>query len=503
MALFLRIKRLDIGAGERMNIVLHEQDAESAGIHEEDTVSIAWRDIDINVEVNITRTAVNAGEVGLYEELWERFAIPNDEYATISLLNQPESIDYIKKKILGKKLTEAELITIMKEMGSRKINEIETAFFMATFFNPGFDEDEVLWMTKGMAESGLILNFDNVKGNGKLVVDKHSIGGVAGKGVTPVLVPIIAACDLVIPNTSTRAITSPAGTSDILEVVMPVSFDAEQIGDIVKKTGACMIWGGALDLAPADDVLIHVEKGIHMESYQKVLVSIVAKKIAMGISHIIIDIPYGKGTKVQNPDDVEMLEREFIKLFNKVGIECIVYKRIAKGPDGNSVGPNLEMRETLAILEQREDRSKNLENLLIDMAGQLLEMSGKAQKGKGNELALSKLASGEALEKFWEIAKAQGALDVVKSEDIVLGSESFDVIADRDGEVSVINNREVVKITRALGAPVLKEAGLYVHKMVGDSVKKGDVLMTLYTTSKPRLESGKKEVDVSSLYEIS
>jgi AMP phosphorylase len=204
MALYLRTKRLDIVAGERMNVLIHETDGERSGIHKEDTVSLVWRDVEINVEVNLTSTQVAPGEVGLYEELWQRFNIPNGEYATVSLLNQVESIDYIKKKILGKKLTEAELITIMKEMGSRKINEVETAFFMATFFNPGFDEDEVLWMTNGMAQSGEILSFDNIKGNGNLVVDKHSIGGVAGKAVTPVLVPIIASCGLVIPNTSTR-----------------------------------------------------------------------------------------------------------------------------------------------------------------------------------------------------------------------------------------------------------------------------------------------------------
>lgn len=502
MALYLKTKRLDIGAGERINIVIHESDGEKSGIQKEDTVSFVWRDVEINVEINLTSTQVQPGEVGLYEELWHRFNIPNGEYATVSLLNQPDSIDYIKKKILGKKLTEEELITIMKEMGSRKINEVETAFFMATFFNPGFDEDEVLWMTNGMAQSGEILSFDNIKGNGNLVVDKHSIGGVAGKAVTPVLVPIVASCGLIIPNTSTRAITSPAGTSDILEVAMPVSFSTEEIMKIVAKTGACMIWGGALDLAPADDVLIHVEKGIHLESYQKILVSIVAKKIAMGISHIVLDIPYGKGTKVQNPDDVELLKKEFVKLFAKVGIECEVYTRVALGPDGNSIGPNLEMKETLLILEQDEKRSKSLEKLIIDMTGVLLEMVGKAPKGQGAGLAQQKLSSGEAMSKFWEIANTQGAKETLKAGDIPVGEFTFDVVSEKGGRVKTINNRELVKIARALGTPTIKEAGIYVHKMVGDSVSKGEVLATLYATSQPRIESAKKEIDQNSLYEF-
>jgi AMP phosphorylase len=264
-----------------------------------------------------------------------------------------------------------------------------------------------------------------------------------------------------------------------------------------------MIWGGALDLAPADDVLIHVEKGIHLESYQKILVSIVAKKIAMGISHIVLDIPYGKGTKVQNPDDVQLLKKEFVKLFAKVGIECEVYTRVALGPDGNSIGPNLEMKETLLVLEQDEKRSRNLEKLIVDMAGMLLEMVGKASKGQGSGLAQQKLASGEALEKFWEIAKAQGADKVLKATEIPVGQYTFDVIADKGGKVKMINNRELVKIARALGTPTIKDAGLYVHKMVGDSAQSGEVLTTLYAPTQARLESGKKEIDLASLYEIS
>jgi AMP phosphorylase len=502
MALYLRAKKLDLGAGDELNILLHDDDAKEVGINEGDIVSFLWKDAEINVEATFTTTELDRGEVGLYEEIWHRWKVANGDVVMVNILDRSDAIEHIKKKILGKKLQEEELMLIMKHMGQRRLTDSEVAFFMATFFNPGFDDDEILWMTKGMGHSGHVLSFNNIRDNGSLVVDKHSIGGVAGKGVTPTLVPIIAATGLVIPNTSTRAITSPAGTSDILEVVMPVSLDENQILDTVKRSGACLVWGGALDLAPADDVLIQAEKGIHMESFQKVLVSIVAKKIAMGVSHIVIDLPHGKGTKVQNPEDVEMLDREFRKLFEKVGIKCEVYTRVAKGPDGKSIGPNIEMAESLRILEQHSDRSKQLEELVIDMAGRLLELSGSAKKDYGADLARDTLQSGKALEKFWEIAKAQGAEEVVKSDDIAVGKEKLTFKSKRSGEVKLVNNRELVKVARALGNPIIKEAGLYVHKTFGEEVKEGDDILTIYATTPHRLKTGERAVDLEAMFEV-
>ena len=155
-----------------------------------------------------------------------------------------------------------------------------------------------------------------------IIADKHSIGGVAGKAITPVLIPILLEGNLIVPNTSTRAITSPAGTSDILEVVMPVALSKDKVYEVVKKTGGCMFWGGSLELSPADDVIINVERSLRIQEFQKVLVSIVAKKISMGITHVLIDLPYGEGVKLEDPEEVIMLEKEFKKLFkkfNKIG----------------------------------------------------------------------------------------------------------------------------------------------------------------------------------------
>ncbi len=502
MALYLMGKKLDLGAGKDLFILMHQNDADELGVKEGAIVLLGYKDIELYVKVIITDTKVRDGEVGLYEEIYEEYHIPDGRKLLVDIPSTSEALDGIRKKLSGRRLNEAELVAIMKDIGSRRLKETEVAFFVSTFFNPGFTDDEIYWMTKGMAESGDILEFKYIKNNKDLVVDKHSIGGTAGKGITPTLVPLLAAGGLVVPNTSTRAITSPAGTTDILESVMPVSLNKEEVYQVVEKTGACMVWGGSLYLAPADDEIINVERSLRIQEFQKVLVSIVAKKIAMGSSFVLIDLPYGKGTKIEKPDDLEFLAREFEKLFAKFNIKCVTHKRLIKGPDGNGVGPLLEMKECLRVLERDEKRSEDLEEVVIEMAAKIFEGVGKAKKGVGKEFAQEILDSGKALKKFWEIAKAQGATKIVKSEDIKVGDIVHKVISLKSGVVKNICTREIVEVARSLGTPAIKEAGIHVEKMPGDKVEKGDVLMTLYTTAKDRMEEGVKAVDLEKLYEF-
>jgi AMP phosphorylase len=512
MSLYLRTKKLDRTSGGQLELLLHNADAKNKGINNGDLVAFSYHDLMLYAEVELTDTEIQQGEVGLYEEFWGNYRIPSDEIVVVNITSRPESIEYIKKKLLGKKLNENELAVIMQDISDRKIREVEIAYFMASFFNPGFDENEVLYTAKGMAKAGDILDFKEIskkhakkhdlKGFEGMVIDKHSIGGVAAKGVTPILVPTIAAFGFTIPNTSTRAITTPAGTSDILETVMPVNLDNEEIYSTVEKTGGSMLWGGAIKLAPADDILIHVERGLHIQSYQKLLVSIVAKKIAIGLTHILVDIPYGPGSKVEDPDDVELLEHSFKNLFAKVGITCGTFTRRVTSTDGNGVGPILEMKDILKVLDQEDDRPRDLENLAADMAGALLELVGYAPAGKGKQMALDKIQSGATRDKFWEIAKAQGAKKIVKSKDLAVGDYSYEVLAEQEGTIEVIDNKEVVKIARSLGNPFINQAGMYIHKRPGDKIKVGDKVVTLYATSSERLEMGKHALDCQRLFRI-
>ena len=500
MGLHLKAKKLDIGAGKEINIVLNPLDSETLGVREGDLVQVGIGEADYYAEVNESEEMVPSGVVGLFEEIWEKYSLEDGTDVFLDIPQRPDSILAIRKKLLGRRLTEQELAEIMKDVGKGKLQDAEVAFFIATFFNVGFDDDEIYWMTKGLAESGDTMDFKFLKDNGELVVDKHSFGGVAGKGITPTLVPILAEGGLIVPNTSTRAITSPAGTSDILETVMPVSLTKEKIYEVVQKTGACLIWGGALNLAPADDVLISIERMLEIQDFQKVLVSIVAKKVCMGINHVLIDLPYGQGAKIASPEELSLLKREFRKLFDRFGIHIEIVSRDIHGPDGRSIGPNMEMQEVLRILERREDRSVTLENDVLEMAGILFESAGRAGEGEGKSIAESILESGKALEKFWEIAFAQGASRKMTVEDLKVGEFVFDVQAVDGGKIKRIDNKALIKVARALGNPAEKEAGIRLEKVAGDDIVPGDVLLKLYATSQDRLENAKELVDLSSLY---
>ncbi len=492
MALYLKVKKLDVKTGDALMILIHSEDAKLEGLSADDKVWVSTKDHEYCCFVNITDTKVEQGEIGFFSDIWEEVDLPSESLVRVELISKSKSVDYIAKKLQGGRLNEEEMATIMKDISQSKIRSAEMAYFMATMFNPGFNDDEALYAIKGMVAAGEILDFKNIKKNGELVVDKHSIGGIAGKGITPLLVPIIASFGLIIPNTSTRAITAPAGTTDILEVVMPVNFTGDEITEIIRQTGGCLVWGGNLKIAPADDILIRVEKGLHVQSYQKFIISIIAKKLAMGITHILIDLPYGKDTKIEQPEDIELVTEGFEKLFNKLGIKCKVYKREIFGPDGRGIGPDLEIRDVLRIFENDKEKSVELEDAVVAMAGALLEFSGKAKAGMGESMARDCIDSGKAEKKFWEIAFAQGAKKKVSSKDIKLAEVKEDIVASRGGVIKRINNKQVVKICRALGTPNNKKAGIYFHKFLNQEVKKGELIMTLYASTKFRIQEAKE-----------
>lgn len=474
-----------------MIVVMNSKDAHEFGVTTERNVHLCWRDVCLYVSVDFTDTDVEPGQLGMFQDVWLKYGIPSDDLVTLDIPEPPTSMEWIRKKIQGHELNYEEIHEIIGDIAKRRLSTIETTYFAAAYYNPGFNDTEVFYLTKAMADTGDKLDFTDGDPT-KKVVDKHSIGGIPAKGITPILVPIVASFGLAVPNTSSRSITTPAGTSDMLEVIMPVTLPEEKIIETVRKENACLVWGGSMEIAPADDILITIERPLHMESYEKFLVSIIAKKVAMNVTHLLIDIPYGTGAKVEHLEDVEKVSDAFRQLGSKFGINVDVYAREALSPDGYGIGPVLEIRDVLRIFERHPRRPVMLERLALDMAGRLLELSGAAAQGKGNALARAKLESGEAEEKFWSIAMAQGASRKVSSDDLQIAPYTYTVKANKSGVISRIGNKEVVKIARALGAPYIKEAGMYIHKLKGDSVHAGDELVTLFATSTERLEVGRE-----------
>lgn len=497
MKFYLAAKKLDINSGDEFICLINELDAQQYGIgvNAGDRVEIKWNGIDepLIVTIDTTQSLVGEGEVGIYQDIWQKYELKDKDAVTITLLDKSEALASIKKKLLGEKLNYQDFYFIMRDIANGRLSDILTSFFISSGYSPGFDREEILLMTKALAMTGDVLKF---KGQ---VADKHSIGGVAGKGITPLVVPIVSANGVIVPNTSTRAVTSASATTDMLEVIMPMSFEKRQLEEMVDQIGAFMVWGGGLDLAPADDAIIKIQKFLGIESIDKFVSSILAKKIAQGVNNVVFDVPVGKGAKI-DVEHFNEVKTMFESIGAEFGINVKIHRRDVKWIDGNAVGPSLECKEFLKVYEQAEDRSLQLEHDAIDMAGSLLELLGKAPEGQGFKLAQETLLSGKAEEKLRQIIRAQGGDPEVGSNSLELGGIVHEFKATRSGILDSINNKKVFEVAKALGNPRIKEAGLYFHVKQGQEVKTGDTIVTLYATSDVRLELGKKVMEQENIF---
>jgi len=381
----------------------------------------------------------------------------------------------------GQKLTKEELYKIVDDVVNDRLPDVAIAAFIVSQEIRPLSLDEVADLTMAMVETGKTTDF------GPNTVDKHSIGGVPGNKVSLLIVPIIAASGLKIPKTSSRSITT-IGTADTFETLAPVELRLEEVIDVVNKVNGCIVWGGSLDIAPADDIFIKkVEHVLRIDPVSQMLASILAKKVAMGSKYLVLDIPQGKGTKAPTYEDAIKLAQMFVELGTKLGMQIEVAITYGDQPVGHAVGPALEAKEALKTLEGTIVSSSLVEKS-AGLAGILLEMTGKVPSGRGIDIAKQVLSSGKALKKIKEIIEAQGGNPNIKSDDISVGNYSEVIESQNDGYVVSIDNKSIMAIVRAAGAPEDRGAGIVIHKKGGRYVKKGEPIMTIYSNSEARLD---------------
>lgn len=410
------------------------------------------------------------------------------------------AIDAIKKKLTGKVLSYNEIFSIMDEIANERLGPVLTTYFAAAGFTEGFNDEELYFLAKAMVDTGPKLHFNGI------VADKHSTGGVAGTRTTMILVPIIAAAGFQIPKTSSRAITSPAGTADTMEVIAPVTFSPKQIETLVNRAGGCIVWGGHLGLAPADDVIIQVEQPLAFESFDKIIVSIMAKKVASGATHVVFDIPVGPTMKIGHFKDAEVIARKFTFLAGKFGMKVAIDVNESLENAGRGIGPILEARDVFAVLAQDPDRPLALEAKALRLAGKLLSLCFADTKGKegmdGEKIARELLVSGRAIEKMREIIKVQGGNPDIDVSDLTPGKFRHEVRSVRAGRVSRIDNREITVVCRILGCPTDKRAGMYLNRKLEEKVDKGDILCTIYSSDKWRLQEAVETIKNVPVYAV-
>ena len=414
--------------------------------------------------------------------------------------NQYIATEAIKKKLVGRELNYREIFSLMDEIAHKRLGPVLTTYFVAASFKEGFSPDELYYFTKAMVETGKKLKFKGI------VADKHSTGGVPGTRTTMILVPIIAAAGMIIPKNSSRAITSPSGTADTMEVLSPVSFTALQIKKIVKKTGGCIVWGGHLGLAPADDIIIQVGQPLGFEPFDKIIISVMAKKVAVGSSHLVLDIPVGPTVKIKHFKDAEMIAKKFKYLGKRFKIKIAIDVNQVLEPAGRGIGPVLEVKDVLQVLEQRKNRSLALEQKALRLSGKLLDLCFSDMKEKkdvsGEEVAREVLENGQALKKLKEIVSAQGGNPNFASEKLKLGKYKSKVKSAKKGKIVAVDSHQMTVICRILGTPDDKKAGIYLEKRIEEKVDKNGILFTMYSSSKWKLKEAKETLRNLPIYKI-
>ncbi len=436
---------------------------------------------------------VKPNELGLSEQAFEQLGQQESHPVRVAQAEPPASMDAVRRKIRGERLTQDDFYAITEDIVRNRYSKMEMAAFLVSSGQTGLDREEILHLTRAMTQSG-----DRLDWHESLVVDKHCIGGIPGNRTTMLIVPIVAAHGMVMPKTSSRAITSPAGTADTMEVLCEVNLSPKKLHDVVRRHRACLAWGGTAKLAPADDILISVERPLGIDSQGQMVASILSKKLAAGSTHLLIDIPVGPTAKVRLMREALQLRKLFEYIGDRMGIHLEVIITDGSQPVGRGIGPVLEARDVLQVLQNDPLAPEDLRQKSLRLAGRILEFDPDVRGGYGYAIARDILESGRAWQKMQDLIHAQGEI----TEPPRVGQLSYEVCAVQDGVVTHIDNYILAKVARLAGAPIDKGAGVDMLKKLGDEVAKGEVLYRVHAEYRADYQFARSLTDQKSGYRI-
>ena len=418
----------------------------------------------------ITSDVLGQGEIGLSQIAAKKLKVSGGETLYVSHLEPIESLSFVRAKIYNQRLDYKAYKDIITDIIEGDYSNVHLSAFITACAGDRMDLNEISDLTKAMITSGKQLDW-----NKEIVMDKHCIGGLPGNRTTPIVVAIAAAYGLTMPKTSSRAITSPAGTADTMEVLTNVNLSGEEIKRVVEQEGGCLVWGGTAELSPADDILIKVEKALDIDSEGQLIASVLSKKAAAGATHVVIDIPVGETAKVRSEEAAQKLKEHMEAVGDAVGLKIKVVITNGSQPVGRGIGPNLEAVDVLLVLQNKENAPQDLKERALLLAGHLLELSEKVAPEKGLEIAKELLESGKAYAKFEAICRAQGRFSKT-----YVAPYQFEMHAPKRGTVKKINNRKIAKLAKLSGAPQSKLAGISMNVRLDDEIEKGELLYRLH-----------------------
>lgn len=429
--------------------------------------------------VNITHNGlISSHQAGFSEAAWLALNLNGDEAVIIKHAQPVNSMSHVRSKLYGGELDYSACYEIVKDIQAGRYSDIQLSSFVSACTADRLSNPETLALTQAMINVGEQMSWDQT-----MVLDKHCVGGLPGNRTTPIVVAIVAACGLTMPKTSSRAITSPAGTADTMEVLTNVELTQDQMKTVVDTEGACLAWGGSVSLSPADDIIIRIERALNLDSEGQLVASVLSKKVAAGSTHVLIDIPVGPTAKVRSFEQAKKLEEKLISTGQGLGLHVVVHRSDGSQPVGRGIGPALEARDVLLVLQNSDQAPEDLRDRAVYLAGLMLELAEVCESGKGQDKAREVLLSGAAYDKFKAICEAQGGLN-----EIPTSSHQFEHCAPQSGIVTHFNNRCLAQLARLAGAPNSKVAGVDVLVRLGDRVEKGQPLFRLHANAKGEMD---------------
>jgi thymidine phosphorylase len=478
----LRLRRLGIDTHQEAVIYMRDDChvCRSEGFEAQSRILVRNNSNSIVATLNVVHNGLIApGEAGLSEAAWKLLNAEEGEIARLSHPPALRSLTKLRAKIFGRHLSRSDYREIVSDIVRGRYSDIDLSAFVTACAGDGrMEQDEIVSLTEAMIESGERLNWGR-----SLVVDKHCVGGLPGNRTTLIIVPIVASFGLTMPKTSSRAITSPAGTADAMEALAPVNLGLKEMRRVVEREGGCVVWGGAVNLSPADDRLIRVERALDIDGEGQMIASVLSKKVAAGSTHVVLDIPVGETAKLRSFEAARRLSEQLKTVGDAVGLFVQTIISDGSQPVGRGIGPALEARDVLAVLQNDKDAPEDLRERALILAANILEMSGGAPIGKGGKIAKEILDSGRALKKFLSICEAQGGFREPKRAEF-----TQEITAKTAGIVTSIDNRKLARVAKLAGAPRAQSAGLKLQAPVGCRVEAGLPLYTVHAESGGELD---------------
>lgn len=472
----LKLRRLGIDTHQEAVIYMHRDChiCRSEGFSSHVRVQVTIGDETILATVNLVEgNLLSPNEASLSEIAWRRLSAREGGAVTVEHPHPLDSLSRMRAKVYGHRLGDGELAAIMHDIVAGSYSDIHLSSFITACAATGLDHAEIVGLTRAMVGVGERLDWGS-----SVIVDKHCVGGLPGNRTTPIVVAIMAASGLTMPKTSSRAITSPAGTADMMEVLAPVDLDIIAMRRVVESEGGCVVWGGSVSLSPADDTLIRVERALDLDSEGQLVASVLSKKVAAGSSTLVIDMPVGPTAKVRSDIEAERLANNLISVSKAVGLNTKVLWTDGTQPVGRGIGPALEAFDVLAVLRGSRDAPVDLRERALDLAGVLLELASAARSGAGREMARCALDTGAAWRKFQAICEAQGGMRLP-----MRAAQQLPIHAEVSGRVVSVDNRRLAMAAKLAGAPESKAAGIEFRASLGAEIENGDALFVLHADS--------------------